>query len=133
VRHIAVGHRTGLVEDLGEDMKVAEAHRIAVVVVENPAGDRVVEDDFVEDNSVEDNSVADNSVAGSFAEGSSAERIAAGYSPVGHRPAEEDMRVVEADTVVSGVVHTAAAVEGSEGRIEGDVGHMEVAKDLKCS
>jgi len=31
----------------------------------------------------------------------------------------------------SDAVRTAAAIEGLEGRVEGDVGHMEVATNLK--
>jgi hypothetical protein len=123
VHHIAVGHRIGLVEDLEEDMKAVEARRIvAVVVVDSPA-----EDSLVEGNPAEDSFAEGNFAEGNFAEGSSAEGIAAGHGPEG------GMKAVELDTVALDVVHTAAAVEGLEGRAEGDVGHMDVATDLKFS
>ena len=118
MHHIAVALRIDLVEDLVEDMMAADVRRmVAVVVVDNPA-----EDGFVEGNPAEGNLAED-----SFAEGNSAEDIvAAGHSPEG------DMKVVELEAVAPDV-HTAADVEGLEDRVEEDVGHMEVAMDLKFS
>ena len=37
MRHVAMGHRIEQAEDLGEDMKAADARRMADVAVGNPA------------------------------------------------------------------------------------------------
>jgi len=127
VRYIAVGHRIGLVEDLGEDMKVAEARHIAVVVVvDNLAADNLVVDNLAVDSLVEDDSVEDNSAEDSFAEGSSVEYVAVDCSP-----AEGDMRVVEEPCTRTAAVVVEGSEGSSEGNFEGKVGHMEVATDLK--
>lgn len=108
-----------LVEDDSEkDKKDSEARRIAPVVVDNPAGESLEEVDSVGDNSVVDDSVVDNSVEDNSVGGSSAEDSPVECIAAGHGHAEGDMRVVELDAVVTQAVRTAAAVEGLEGRVE---------------
>ena len=109
---MAVGRRIGLAADLGEDMKAAEARRMAAAVVGNLA-----EHSLDEGNSAEDNSEGGDLAGEGSAGHSPVERTAPGHSP------EEGMKAVATDTVASEAVRKAAAVEG-------EVGHMEVVPDL---